>query len=251
MPMEENIAGLRTVLAGGVDRQGGGDAGAPVVCLLHGYGASGDDLAGLWRVLDVPREVRFAFPEAPHSLAEVFGFPAYAWWHIDVERFNVRLARSRNEEELRRNLDAIMDEEPSGLQETRRQALAWIGALRERLGVPPERLILGGFSQGAMLSADLALHLPEAERPGGLMLLSGALIARPRWRERLGGKPVPRLQVHGMQDQMLPYPLGLALHEFFEPAWPGTFLRFQGGHEIPPPVIAQMGTHITRWVSSP
>jgi len=48
---------------GGQDRQGGADE--PLVVLMHDFGAPGTDLIGLWRVLDVPRNFRFAFPEAP------------------------------------------------------------------------------------------------------------------------------------------------------------------------------------------
>ena len=60
---DETFGGLRVRLTGGPDRQGGGDG--PLVVLMHGFGAPGNDLVPLARVLDVPREVRFAFPEAP------------------------------------------------------------------------------------------------------------------------------------------------------------------------------------------
>jgi predicted esterase len=62
---EERFAGITVRLTGREDRQGGGDG--PLVVLMHGFGAPGTDLVGLWRVLDVPGNVRFAFPEAPPS----------------------------------------------------------------------------------------------------------------------------------------------------------------------------------------
>ena len=55
---EETIAGLQVRFTGGTDRNGGGDG--PLVVLMHGFGAPGTDLVPLARVLDVPREVRFA-----------------------------------------------------------------------------------------------------------------------------------------------------------------------------------------------
>jgi len=51
---------------------------------MHGFGAPGTDLVGLWRVLDVPSDVRFAFPEAPHEIPGMFG--ARAWWMLDLAR---------------------------------------------------------------------------------------------------------------------------------------------------------------------
>ena len=59
----ERWADLQVRIAGGNDRDGGGSG--PVVVLMHGYGAPGDDLVALQRVLTVPRDVRFVFPEAP------------------------------------------------------------------------------------------------------------------------------------------------------------------------------------------
>src|SRR5947209_15886119 len=45
---ESMVAGLRVRWAGGDDREGGGDG--PLVILMHGFGAPGDDLVPLWRV---------------------------------------------------------------------------------------------------------------------------------------------------------------------------------------------------------
>lgn len=246
MPREETIAGLRTVLAGGPDREGGGDG--PLVCLLHGYGASGDDLAGLWRVLDVPRQVRFAFPEAPHSLAGLFGFPAYAWWHVDVERYARLALGARTDREMLQALAPLLDEEPAGLSEARAHVLGWLAALRQRLGLPASRVVLGGFSQGAMLSVDVALHLGEPL--AGLLLLSGALINRRAWGGLLEqAPPIPRFQSHGLEDPLLPFAVGEALHQFLQPVWPGTLYRFHGGHEISPGVLDEMGRALTAWAA--
>jgi phospholipase/carboxylesterase len=77
---EQKFAEITVRLTGGEDREGGGDG--PLVVLMHGFGAPGTDLVGLWRVLDVPRGVRFAFPEAPN---EIPGMPgAKAWWNLDL-----------------------------------------------------------------------------------------------------------------------------------------------------------------------
>ncbi|MGH7282639.1 MAG: hypothetical protein ACRELY_14020, partial [Polyangiaceae bacterium] len=63
---QRDFGGLRAILAGGTDREGGGDGS--VLVLMHGFGAPGDDLVSLWRVIDAPRGTRFIFPEAPIAL---------------------------------------------------------------------------------------------------------------------------------------------------------------------------------------
>src|SRR5208282_2123552 len=78
------LGGLRVRVTGGTDREGGGDG--PALVLLHGFGAPGDDLVSLWRVLAAPAGTRFVFPEAPVSLAAMGYGEGRAWWMIDMER---------------------------------------------------------------------------------------------------------------------------------------------------------------------
>lgn len=256
MAKVEQIAGLRTFLVGGTDRSGGGTG--PLVCLLHGFGATGEDLAGLWRVLDVPRDTRFAFPEAPISLAGMFGMPAYCWWHIDVQRF-VDVARTGI------GIDKLFDEEPAGLSEARARIQRWLAELCSKLGVARDQVVLGGFSQGAMLSVDVALNDQRGQRGqegqeqgaeqkglAGLALLSGALINRPNWLKlRDGALPVPRFQSHGTVDDVLPFAAGQALHDFLSAGpFPGTLRRFYGRHEIPPDVINDLSAWLQKVLAS-
>ena len=85
-----DIAGLEVELHGGTDQQGGGDG--PLVILLHGYGAPGTDLVGLWRMIPTQQPVRFAFPAAPLKLDMGFG-DARAWWQIDMIEYQTALMR--------------------------------------------------------------------------------------------------------------------------------------------------------------
>src|SRR5262245_24117049 len=165
------IAGSRVRLAGGEGRDGGGDG--PLVVLLHGFGAPGDDLVPLFRQLDVPRHVRFAFPEAPVDLAELLG-PAYtgarAWWMIDLSWFD-----PANQTPARHAERALTV--PDGLAEARER----VRTVLDGLGAVPEKTILGGFSQGAMLSMDVAVR---AEKPfAGLSLMSGSIVALEEWKK--------------------------------------------------------------------
>src|SRR5688500_15180988 len=79
--LRETFAELAVAASGGPDRKAGGTG--PVVVLLHGFGAPGEDLVPLFRVLDVPREVRFVFPAAPIELPLPLT-DARAWWMIDL-----------------------------------------------------------------------------------------------------------------------------------------------------------------------
>ncbi len=176
---EDIIAGSRVRLTGGADRSGGGDG--PLVVLLHGFGAPGDDLVPLSRQLDVPHAVRFAFPEAPIDLGAALGSGyggGRAWWMIDPAWL------SPTTQEKRSDRSRLI---PPGLVEARRS----IASVLEGLGASPERTVLGGFSQGAMLTMDIATR---AERPfAGLALMSGATIALDDWKaglERLRDVPV-------------------------------------------------------------
>jgi phospholipase/carboxylesterase len=84
---DETYGGLRVRVTGGRDRRGGGDG--PLVVLMHGFGAPGDDLVPLARGLDVPSEVRFAFPEAPLDL----GPEADGGARLVVDRHDEGIAR--------------------------------------------------------------------------------------------------------------------------------------------------------------
>ena len=131
----------------------------------------------------------------------------------------------------------LSDEHPEALPQVRAQAVSFLDAIRDELGVEDERVILGGFSQGAMLACDLMLH---TERPfAGLALLSGSLLAKDWWLPKmssLAGKRV--FQSHGRQDSVLSFSGGEALRDALLSAGAQVaFHPFQGGHEIPMPVL--------------
>jgi phospholipase/carboxylesterase len=88
-----------------------------------------------------------------------------------------------------------------------------------------------------MLSLDVALHDP---RPlDGLILLSGTLLARAHWQPRMAARAGLRvLQSHGRRDQLLPFRAAVTLRDLLRDAGLDvTWVEFDGGHEIPPPVL--------------
>jgi phospholipase/carboxylesterase len=234
---DERWGDLLVHLSGGSDREGGGDG--PLLVLLHGYGAPGTDLVGLWRVMRVPRELRFAFPEAPLALPG-FGYEARAWWQIDITRFQ----RPLSADELR----ARTSEKPAGLDFARERVVACLDTLQRELGVPPERIVLGGFSQGAMLACEVVLSDP---RPfAGLVMLSSTLIHGEAWRERVAARgKLPVFQSHGESDPILPFHVAEALRKLWTDAGAEVdWAAFRGAHEIPNAVLDRLGAFVTRVV---
>jgi phospholipase/carboxylesterase len=226
-------AGLDVVVAGGEDREGGGDG--PLVILCHGFGAPGDDLVPLFRQLAVPREVRFAFPAAPLDLATRLG-PAYqggrAWWMIDPKSLE------EAQRGVRQDRSHVV---PEGLVEARKMVTDLLGELGSLLSAPLERTILGGFSQGAMVSLDVALRLPH--RLAGLCLMSGSIVALDEWQPLLGTQSgVPIVQSHGRTDPLLPFDVAEKLRDLLRAAGADVqWVEFSGGHTITGTVLDALG----------
>lgn len=226
----ETFGGLRTRILGGTDGRGGGDG--PVVVLLHGFGAPGEDLVPLGGALGLPRDVRFVFPAAPLSLDDQGMYGGRAWWHIDMERLQLAIMTGRARD--------LTGEVPEGLPAARERVFALLDEVERALGAPFERIVLGGFSQGAMLACDVALR---AERQlGGLILLSGTFLCEHEWRPRMAQRRGLRVfQSHGAVDPLLPFELAERLRDaLVEAGLELDWIAFRGGHEIPPAVLARL-----------
>ncbi|MET0390727.1 MAG: esterase [Polyangiales bacterium] len=227
-------ADLTVRIAGGTDREGGGTG--PVVVLMHGYGAPGEDLVGLQRVLALPREVRFVFPEAPLAPPELAGFGGRAWWQLDVLAMQRAVAEGRGRER--------MNSVPPGLTEARGQLVAMLDVLERELGVTGDQVVLGGFSQGSMLACDVALR---TTRPlAGLLLLSTTPICLPEWQPLMAArKGLPVLQTHGTHDGILQHDLAVEQRDLLRAAGLDvTWISFPGGHELPSVVLDGLQTFI-------
>lgn len=206
------IAGLRTTVVGAPD--------APlVVTLLHGYAMKPADLAPFAHSLGVP--ALFLLPQGPAQSSA----GGYAWWNIDAEARDA--AQSRGPRDL-------VEQYPPGLGAARAALARFIEALAAEYR--PRCTVVGGFSQGGMLSLDFALR--DSSPVDALVLMSASRIARADWepkRERLRG--LPAFVSHGRADQDLAFTAGEALRDFMlaggaEVSW----APFEGGHEIPLPV---------------
>jgi phospholipase/carboxylesterase len=232
------LASLDVVLTGGTDGDGGGSG--PVVVLLHGFGAPGEDLVGLWRQFAAPRGTRYVFPAAPIDLGPA-NAGGRAWWMIDLE------ARIRRDRLGKRDVNEI----PDGLDDARPLVDALLDEATRVLAPPAGTLVLGGFSQGAMLSLDVALR---SSRPlAGLVLMSGTHIAADEWAPRLAGRrDVPVFMSHGREDPILGFAIDEGLKDTlvaagFQVEW----APFSGGHGIPPQVVDRVGAFLGRVLAPP
>jgi phospholipase/carboxylesterase len=214
--------------------------GAPtdlLVVLCHGYGASGADLVPLGSELlamrpEVAGRARFVFPVAPLSLGGPAFYDMRAWWHLDMERIE-RSIRQGTLRDLRGDV-------PEGLAKARRLLRALIDEAARAFGVGLDRLVLGGFSQGAMLATDVALRLEEA--PRALAVLSGTLLCEEQWRRLAPARRGLRvLQSHGRRDELLPYAGAEWLRDLLTEAGLAVeLLPFDDGHTIPATVVARL-----------
>ncbi|MBP9088947.1 MAG: alpha/beta fold hydrolase [Kofleriaceae bacterium] len=199
---------------------------AALVVLLHGFGAPGNDLVAMAHELRGAGPTRYAMPEAPIELGGLYG-DSRAWWRLDLEELERDIASGRPRD--RRS------EIPEGLSDARRKVNALLDALIVQY--KPTKVILGGFSQGAMLALDAALY--RDKRPDGLILMSGTLLNSTAWQKRMPKlKGCPIVMSHGRRDQLLPFAIAEQLSDLLSDAGADvTWVPFSGGHEIPPPVI--------------
>ncbi len=173
----------------------GPEKGNSLVVFLHGYGANGADLLGLGDALapHMPQTV-FMAPDAPENCAgNPFG---YQWFPIPWLDGSEQSAADAGMENSARDINAFLD----------------IAMQAEEL--TPDRVVLFGFSQGTMMSLEIA---PRRDTPvAAVVAFSGRLIRPERLASDAISKP-PVLLVHGDADEMVPFSsmneAGLALTE--------------------------------------
>lgn len=225
-----------------VTGENNGDKPPLTLVLCHGFGAPGDDLVGLAGELDVPAGTVMLFPEALLGLREALRQPLYgngrAWWLIDITRFEIAMAGGTPRD--------LTNEVPEGLAEARSALSEMLDAIAmqpEKAGIEdPSRLVIGGFSQGAMLSIDLALREPMRALTG-LVVLSGTLLAEQDWLPLIGGRrALPVFQSHGESDPILPFTIALRLRDaLVAGGLDVTFDPFGGPHTIPRSTLERLG----------
>jgi phospholipase/carboxylesterase len=183
-----------TTLLDTVERETGADPRWSVIW-LHGLGADGHDFAPIVPELLRPGwpPLRFVFPHAPVRPVTINnGMRMRAWYDI-VEFSFEGTAGDR--------ADA------AGVAESVAQVEALVAREVAR-GVPPERILLAGFSQGGAIA--LAAMLRRREQLAGVVALSTYLPLVRQAREALaeGANRQPVFMAHGTQDPVVPFQAG-------------------------------------------
>ena len=163
------------------------------VIWLHGLGADGHDFASLVPELDLSNcpPIRFVFPHAPSMPVTVNGgYLMPAWYDI-----------------LGPNL--VSQQDAAGIQASERAIVALIAHEVAR-GIPAERIVLAGFSQGCAMALHTGLRLPQ--RLAGLMALSGYLPLADRLaaERHVANAQTPVFMAHGTQDPVVVFARGEA-----------------------------------------
>eukprot|EP00613_Pedinella_sp_CCMP2098_P026298 CAMPEP_0171714942 /NCGR_PEP_ID=MMETSP0991-20121206/18589_1 /TAXON_ID=483369 /ORGANISM="non described non described, Strain CCMP2098" /LENGTH=223 /DNA_ID=CAMNT_0012305767 /DNA_START=114 /DNA_END=782 /DNA_ORIENTATION=+ len=141
-----------------------------LVILLHGFGASNSDFASFPSMASsIPKRVAWVFPQAPAG-----GMGASAWWELDAMKWFMAAQQGGAA------LGQLIREEPPGLSAARTSLATLVSEAQKMFGdIPLERVVLAGFSQGAMTAMDLALQLDG--NVAGVTMISGAPIVVDQW----------------------------------------------------------------------
>lgn len=172
--------------------------GGPVrgsVIWLHGLGASGNDFAPLVPHLGL-EGVRYVFPHAPKAPVTINqGYVMPSWY--DIRSLDHATPDRESEPDVRASVERVR---------------ALIAREVER-GVPHERIVLAGFSQGAGIALFTALR--TASPLLGVMVLSGYLLLERTLETEItaAGKAAPMWFGHGRHDDVVPIAGGRAAYE--------------------------------------
>jgi phospholipase/carboxylesterase len=171
------------------------------VIWLHGLGADGNDFVPIVPELRLPESlrVRFVFPDAPVRAVTINnGMRMRAWYDISA-------ADLTNRADL------------AGVRESQGQLEVLIERENAR-GMPSERIVLAGFSQGGAIT--LYTGLRYAERLAGIMALSTYLIEPDKLALEASGanRKVPIFMAHGTADPVVRFQWGEASKRMLEAA---------------------------------
>jgi phospholipase/carboxylesterase len=202
----------------------GEPAGALV--LLHGRGADELDLAPLLDLLDPEQRLVGLVPRGPLALP-----PGGAHWYV------VREIGFPDRDTFLPTFAAAAD---------------WLDAALAEAGVPLERAVLGGFSQGAVMSYALGLAASRP-RPAGILALSGFIPTVEGFELDLEGRAgLPVSISHGTYDPVIGVEFGRDARDRLEAAGLDVAYREDPvAHQIAPGAVSQARAVIGKALAPP
>jgi phospholipase/carboxylesterase len=175
----------------------GADPAATVIW-MHGLGADGWDFVPVVRELPTDdMALRFVFPHAPERPVTINnGYVMRAWYDIAMT-----------------DIARLPDEK--GIRESQAEVVRIIARERDR-GVPSERIVLAGFSQGGAMALQVGLR--HAERLAGIIALSSYLLLEDSLGKEASeaNRLTPIFMAHGTEDPVIPLQLAEASRSVLE-----------------------------------
>lgn len=182
-----------------------------LLVLMHGVGSNEQDLFGL--APHLPEHFHVVSLRAPFRM----GPGSHAWFDFSIEPNGERTINEAQE------------------AQSRALVAQTVQAASDQLGIPPERVVVGGFSQGGIMALSLLLTQPA--------LLHAAMV----WHSRLLPQVVPLTAPadalrgkqlwlsHGTHDNVIPLAHAQAIAHHMAPLPVAvTYREFPGAHEIRP-----------------
>ncbi len=160
------------------------------VIWLHGLGADGHDFADIVPMLELPdtAAIRFIFPHAPVMAVSLNGGQKMPAWY-DIY-----------------GIGESFPYDLTGIKKSQSQILELIAQENER-GIPIERIILAGFSQGGAIALHTGLRLEK--KLAGILALSTYLVCPDHLiSERKAADTLKIMMMHGSDDTVVDFEYG-------------------------------------------
>lgn len=217
-----------------VDVAASGPVKAAVIW-LHGLGDSGHGFAPIVPELRLPagHGIRFLFPHAPERPVTINnGFVMRAWYDLKT-----------------------MDLQNRADEDGVRQSAAQVQTLIDKViasGVPAEKILLAGFSQGGVIALHLLPRLPY--KIAGVMALSTYMGMPDKLKAEMNGnnKSTPVLVAHGTMDDVVPLSAGKAAFDALKYAgFQVSWLDYRMAHSVCAQEVADLSRFIQQRLLQP
>ncbi|MBW4933201.1 alpha/beta hydrolase [Marinobacter sp. F4206] len=205
-------------------------ASEPTVAViwLHGLGASGHDFEPVVPELGLPEgaAVRFIFPHAPNMPVTINGGMTMPAWY-DIKAMDI---------------DRVVDTDQ--LMDSAKAVAKLVDREIER-GIPAEKIILAGFSQGGAVAYELGLTYPQ--RLAGVLALSTYFATSETIKPSTANAETPISVYHGTFDPVVPESLGVkSVETLKEMGYTPTYQTFPMEHSVCLEEVLDIGRFIRR-----
>jgi phospholipase/carboxylesterase len=200
------------------------------VIWLHGLGADGSDFVPIVRELDLTGcpAIRFVFPHAPTMPVTVNnGYVMRAWYDI-------------------LGFDLVARQDEAGLRKSQ-EAVEKLIAQEKSRGIPADRIVLAGFSQGCAMTLQTGLRHPE--KLAGLMGLSGYLPihASVAGERHTANRDTPIFLAHGRSDPVVTFDRAEASRDVLKGlGYPVEWHEYMMPHSVCAEEIGDIGAWLRR-----